>query len=87
VLVRASQDIGCLSAEYVREPLFMQRNRGVLGRLMRRMADAEGAGQADLLSYLLFDGEYARRLIELGRNDARRQHEELCSFFERLTPR
>jgi NTE family protein len=87
VLVRASQDIGCLSAEYVRERLFAQRNRGVLGRLMRRMADAEGMAQADLLSYLLFDGEYARRLIELGRRDASRQHEELCAFFDRLTPR
>jgi NTE family protein len=85
VLVRASQDIGYLSADYVREPLFVQRNRGVLGRLMRRMA--EGAAPADLLSYLLFDGEYARRLIELGRNDAQRQHEELCAFFDRLTPR
>jgi NTE family protein len=87
VLVRASADIGHISAEYVREPAFAQRNRGVLGRLMRRMAEAEGSAQADLLSYLLFDGEYARRLIELGRHDARRQHEELCAFFTQLTAR
>jgi NTE family protein len=82
VLVRASADIGRISAEMVRTPSFLQRNRGVVGRLMRRMADAEGRAQADLLSYLLFDGEFARALIELGRADARRQHEELCAFFE-----
>jgi NTE family protein len=86
VLVRASEDLGKLAAEFVRTPSFLQRNRGVLGRLMRRMADAEGTSQADFLSYLLFDGEYARELIALGRRDARRQHEELCAFFNDLTP-
>jgi NTE family protein len=53
---------------------------------MRRMAEAEGRSQADFLSYLLFDGEYARELIALGRRDARRQHEELCAFFNELSP-
>ncbi|MCU1281592.1 MAG: hypothetical protein JWM53_5138 [bacterium] len=86
VLVRASEDLGKLAAEFVRAPSFLQRNRGVLGRLMRRMADAEGRSQADFLSYLLFDGEYARELIALGRRDARRQHEELCTFFNDLAP-
>jgi NTE family protein len=86
VLVRASEDLGKLAAEFVRAPSFLQRNRGVLGRLMHRMAEAEGGGQADFLSYLLFDGEYARELIALGRRDARRQHEELCAFFNDLSP-
>ena len=86
VLVRASEDIGRLSAEFVRSPGFQQRNRGVLGRLMRRMADAEGPAEADLLSYLLFDGEYAHQLIALGRADARRQHDELCAFFDAVSP-
>ena len=86
VLVRASADIGRIAAELVRSPSFIARNRGVIGRLMRRMADAEGRAQADLLSYLLFDGEFARALIELGRADARRQHEELCAFFEMVAP-
>ena len=87
VLVRASGDIGRMSGEFVRSPAFNQRNRGLLGRLMRRLADAEGASQADLLSYLLFDGEFARELIALGRADARRQHDELCAFFHDLGPR
>jgi NTE family protein len=86
VLVRASEDLGQLAGEFVRAPSFLQRNRGVLGRLMRRMADAEGTSQADLLSYLLFDGEYAHELIALGRRDARRQHEELCAFFNDVAP-
>ena len=86
VLVRASEDLGKLAGEFVRAPSFLQRNRGVLGRLMRRMADAEGGSQPDLLSYLLFDGEYARELIALGRRDARRQHEELCAFFNDVAP-
>ncbi|MDB4970074.1 MAG: patatin like phospholipase [Myxococcales bacterium] len=87
VLVRASGDIGRMSGEFVRSASFNARNRGLLGRLMRRLADAEGASQADLLSYLLFDGEFARELIALGRADARRQHDELCSFFEDLAHR
>lgn len=86
VLVRASEDLGKLAGEFVRAPSFLQRNRGVLGRVMRRMADAEGGSQPDLLSYLLFDGEYARELIALGRRDARRQHEELCAFFNDVAP-
>jgi NTE family protein len=86
VLVRASQDLGKLAADFVRAPSFIQRNPGILGRLMRRMAEAEGSSQADLLSYLLFDGDYARELIALGRRDAQRQHEELCGFFNEMAP-
>jgi NTE family protein len=86
VLVRASADLGKLAGEFVRAPSFSQRNPGILGRLMRRMADAEGSSQADLLSYLLFDGDYARELIALGRRDAQRQHEELCGFFNEMAP-
>jgi NTE family protein len=79
VYVRASLDIGVLAAEYVRSPEFAKRTRGLLGRALRRIA--EGESEADLLSYVLFDGEFAGRLIEMGRADARARHDELVRFF------
>jgi NTE family protein len=82
VFVSASEDIGRIAAEYVRTPTFAKRVGGVAGRVMRRIAD--GSREADLLSYLLFDGEFAGRLIELGRADARARHDELCALVESL---
>lgn len=82
MLIRASQDIGRLCAEFVRSAAFHGRVGGMLGRAMRRLAEGDEKNEADLLSYVLFDGEFAGQLIELGRIDARARHEELCRFFE-----
>jgi NTE family protein len=79
VYIRASQDIGVLAAEYVRSPEFAKRIRGLVGRGVRRLGEAEN--EADMLSYLLFDGRFAGMLIEMGRSDARARHDELVSFF------
>jgi NTE family protein len=79
LLIRPSRDIGRLAAEHGRAPR-MQQLPGLAGRLFRYISDAPG-DDADLLSYLLFDGEYARELIELGHHDARAREEELADFF------
>jgi NTE family protein len=84
ILIRTSQDIGKLASEYVRSPLFAKRVSGGAGRLMRRLGEREARDESDLLSYLLFDGEFARQLIEVGKNDARARHAELCAFFEAM---
>ncbi len=83
MLVRASRDIGQLATEYVRSAAF-SHVQGITGRLMRRLAEQDGRNEADLLSYLLFDGGFASRLIELGYADAHARHDELCEFFEAL---
>jgi NTE family protein len=84
VHVRASQDIGALAAEHVRSAEFSARTPTWISRVLRRIG--EGAGEADLLSYLLFDGAFAAKLIELGREDARLRHDELCAFFGAFEP-
>jgi NTE family protein len=81
VYIRASEDIGVMAAQYVRSPEFARRVRGLLGRVLRHIA--EGEEEADLLTYVLFDGEFCGRLIETGWRDARMQHDELVAFFAR----
>ena len=84
LLVRSTQDIGKLATEYVHSAHF-SRVKGVMGRVMRHLAEREGAkNESDLLSYLLFDGGFAAQLIELGRADARARHGELCAFVEAM---
>ena len=70
-----------MAAEYARSPTFAKRVRSLVGRALRRVA--EGESEADLLSYVLFDGEFCGQLIEMGRADAREKHEELAGLFER----
>jgi NTE family protein len=83
VHIRASENIGRIASEYVQSAEFARRAPGLVGRLLRRIGEWDARGEADLLSYLLFDGEFASRLIELGRKDARARHDELCAFFTR----
>jgi NTE family protein len=86
VHIRASEDIGALAAEYACSPEFALRSSGVAGRMIRRLGERRSAGEADFLSYVLFDGEFSARLIDLGRRDARARHDELCAFFEAEAP-
>jgi NTE family protein len=83
VHVRASQNIGKMAASYVQSAEFGRRASGLVGRFLRRIGEWDDTGEADLLSYLLFDGAFASQLIDLGRSDARARHAELCAFFDR----
>jgi NTE family protein len=82
--LHASQDIGRLAAGFVRSRRFRAQRRGLLERAFARLADGEGKTEADLLSYLLFDGRFTRELIDLGWHDAQRRHEEIVGFFDNL---
>jgi NTE family protein len=52
----------------------------LFGRAALGMLDVGEGSDADLASYLLFDGEFARVLIDLGRNDAAARRDELEEF-------
>ena len=81
LLVRPSQDFGKLASDYVRSGEFRKRARGISGSAIIRLVEGEPVDSADLGSYLLFDGGFADRLIELGRRDARALLPEWLQFF------
>jgi len=80
ILIRPSQNIGKLAAEYAASPTFSRRAKGLAGMALRRMVDRD-TEESDLLSYLMFDGGFAEMLIDLGRADARARRAEWVKFW------
>jgi NTE family protein len=81
LLIRPSQDLGALAAHILERNSVRARLAGPAGYLLRRLGEAAGRGDpSDLLSYLLFDHEYASELMELGERDARARSDELEVF-------
>ena len=81
LVIRPSADVGVLAGLV----LDRKRSEGKLTPLLRlflRSLNASGVpSESDLLSYLLFDGEFAAPMIELGMADARAREEEFLRFF------
>jgi NTE family protein len=80
--VRPSEDIGRLAYDHLRRGGL--RGDPVLTRRVFNLLDLGVEGEADLASYLLFDGPFCRRLIELGRADAQARRDELIDFFREV---
>lgn len=81
VHIRPSEDIGALAADFVAQGR-MRVNGMIARKLIQRLAGGEGRHENDLLSYLLFDGDFAAQLIDLGRRDAAKKEDELASLFD-----
>jgi NTE family protein len=81
VTVRPGRDVGAVADECYcaldRESL------GAFPSMLARMA-RRGApeGEADLLSYLLFDKCFTSKLVEMGRADARAQEDDIVALLE-----
>ncbi len=82
LVFRPSADIGRMAHEHA------QRVRvGTLSTLLvSRLSDLGADLEADLLSFVLFDGEFAGALIDLGRRDALARRGEIEAFFLSRAP-
>jgi NTE family protein len=78
--VRPTEDIGRLASEHVRRGLFL--GNPFMTRRVLNLLDFGVGDEADLASYLLFDGRFCQKLIELGRSDAQARRDELLAFFD-----
>jgi NTE family protein len=81
VLITPSEDIGQIASRHVRR--LRKDGRGTpFGRLVfRALTRGAPEDEADLMSYLLFDGAYAADLMELGAADAAAREESLARLF------
>ena len=76
LILRPSVDLGALAEDYRLEM------GGALGTLFSAVNWRDDP-QSDWLSMLLFKPGYLRRLLEIGYNDAKRQHNRIEAFFAR----
>jgi NTE family protein len=81
LFIRPSRDIGAIAFECARHRERPAGVRGLLSDLVVRYAAQGSVGEADLLSYVLFDRCYATHLIELGMADAAARADEIVEFF------
>jgi NTE family protein len=81
-VVRPSEDLGRLAGvAYKQRARSLRPARVVSDLVMRSAVHGVPEGEADLLSYVLFDATYTRQLIALGRADAARQADEIAALF------
>lgn len=79
--VRPSIDIAEIASRHLQRGSIAARAGSFVGPLLHRLGDI-GVNQAsDLLSYLLFDHEFAQELIRLGMHDADVRRQQIIEFF------
>jgi NTE family protein len=77
LVFRPSRDIGAMARERSKQ----LRSSMFSSWLLARTAALGAIWESDLLSFILFDAEFARRLVQLGRDDTVARADEIRSFF------
>jgi NTE family protein len=78
LVFRPSRDIG----QMARERAKLLKASMFSSWLLARTATLGAIWESDLLSFILFDAEFARQLIQLGREDTVSRADEIRAFFQ-----
>ena len=82
LVIRPSRDLGELASTQAKAKKLVNDKSGFPTRMLQRLTQSQLFSSADMASYLLFDGDYARVLIELAMEDAHAQRDALIDFFD-----
>jgi NTE family protein len=82
LVIRPSADMGRLAGQILLNLKDAQSRSALIRLAARNLTDEDRTPESDLLSYLLFDGEFLAPLTELGYRDAQAREEELAAFFQ-----
>jgi NTE family protein len=82
LVVRPSRDLSELARPHLERRARAEADAALPTRLLHRLTGSQLFSQAELGSYLLFDGPYARELVQLGMEDAHARREQLIAFFD-----
>jgi len=80
LVFRPSEDVGSAASTYLHEHAPSWSLDAATRWLLARFA-AEEQHESDWASYLLFDGGFAERLIQMGIRDAHNRSDEVRAFF------
>ncbi len=81
LMVSPSADLGRVAADAYRSSRSSQKGQSLIASLIARTATLGVPEQeADLLSYIYFDSHYTKRLVELGREDAKALGDEILTL-------
>jgi NTE family protein len=78
-----SEDLGRIANDHLKRHLPNWKVGAFPRYLLRKAALDDATWEADWAAYLMFDGGYAGRLIDLGLEDARRRASDIQAFFAR----
>jgi NTE family protein len=81
LVIRPSADLGVLAGQILLNMSEAQSRSPLVRLAARNLTEDHRTPESDLLSYLLFDGEFCAPLAELGYADAHAREEELAAFF------
>jgi len=81
LVVRPSEDLAVIAGRHLQTGTAATRAGGLFAPFLQRYGESSEGEANDLLSYLLFDGEYASDLIRLGMRDADAQRQRIIEFF------
>lgn len=76
-----SEDVGRIANAHLREHLATYKVGAMARYFLRKAATTDATWEADWATYLLFDGGYATKLMELGLRDGYAQEREIRAFF------